>query len=202
MTREHNITKAAASLPDHRGWGLFVLAALLTMGSTTARADEQYGRDLNNRSVKLVHAQPGGVLTAGEPIKTKRLTAEDVIQLWAPRLQPAQDYGQMGATPGQSPSVAGYTFRVIGPTVEELWNHYAQLCGMKQQYEEKSFQIRGDTGPNGSYVVADRLPPPGKLGRGLSLFLLKTDGYTVTVTFQADPDGKSITGSLTAVASP
>jgi hypothetical protein len=34
------------------------------------------------------------------------------------------------------------------------------------------------------------------------LFLLKTDSYTVTVTFQADPDGGSINGSLTAVTPP
>jgi hypothetical protein len=31
------------------------------------------------------------------------------------------------------------------------------------------------------------------------VFLLKTDGDTATVTFQPDPDGKSISGSLTAV---
>jgi hypothetical protein len=42
----------------------------------------------------------------------------------------------------------------------------------------------------------------GKLGRGLSVFLLKTDGQTVTVTFQADPDGGSIAGNLTTVTPP
>jgi hypothetical protein len=138
-------------------------------------------------------------LTASEPTKAKKLTAGDVITLWAPQLKTAQDYGQMGESPEQSPNVAAYSFRVIGPTFEELWNHYAQLCGMKQRYEEKSFHVSGDTGPNGSYVVSDRPPAPGKLDRGLSVFLLKTDGYTVSVTFQADADGKSITGSLTAV---
>jgi hypothetical protein len=141
-------------------------------------------------------------LIAAEPAKPKKLTAEDAIKLWSPLLlKTAQDYGQMGATPEQSPNVAAYSFRVIGPTFEELWNHYAQLCGMKQRYEEKTFLISGDTGPNGSYVVSDRMPAPGKLDRGLSVFLLKTDSYTVTATFQADPDGKSITGSLTAVTS-
>jgi len=35
--------------------------------------------------------------------------------------------------------------------------------------------------------------------RRMSVFLLKTDAYTVTVTFQSDPDGKSIIGSLSVV---
>jgi len=136
-------------------------------------------------------------LTAAEP---KKLTAEDVIELWSPRLlKTAQDCGQMGASPKQSPNVAAYSFRVVGPTFEELWNHYAQLCGMKQRYEEKTLLFSGDTGPNGSYVVADPTLAGGKGVRGSSVFLLKTDSYTVTATFQPDPDGKSITGSLTAV---
>src|SRR4030095_4731982 len=112
-------------------------------------------------------------LTAGDPTKPKKRTAHDVITLWAPQLKTAQDYGQMGASPEQSPNVAAYSFRVIGHTFEELWNHYAQLCGMKQRYEENTFLIGGDTGPNGSYVVSDRLPASGKLGRGVSVFLLK-----------------------------
>jgi hypothetical protein len=138
-------------------------------------------------------------LGAVEPAKPQKLTAKDVIEQWSPQLKTATDYGQMGATLQQSPNVAAYSFRVVGPTIEELWNHYAQLCGMKQRYEEKTFLNSGDTGPNGSYVVSDRAPAPGKVNRGLSVFLLSTDGYTVTVTFQADPDGRSITGSLTAV---
>jgi hypothetical protein len=70
---------------------------------------------------------------------------------------------------------------------------------MKQRYEEKRFLFSGDSGPNGSYVVADRMPAGGQGGRGLSVFLLKTQSYTVTATFHADPDGQAITGSLTAV---
>ena len=58
----------------------------------------------------------------------------------------------------QSPNVAAYSFHVIGPTFEELWNHYARLCGMKQRYKENTFQISGDTGPLGSFVVSD-CPP-------------------------------------------
>ena len=178
-------------MPTLGRWGLLALTALLTIVSTTSRAKDEFGHD------------GGKGLSTGEPAKPKKLTAKDVIESWSPLLlKTAQDYGQMGAVPEQSPNVAAYSFRVMGPTFEELWNHYAQLCGMKQRYEEKTFLIRGDTGPNGSYVVSDRMPAPGKIDRGLSVFLLRTDSYTVTATFQADADGKSITGSLTAVTPP
>ena len=89
-------------------------------------------------------------LTAADPAQPRKLTAEDVIELWSPRgLKTAQDYGQMGASPKQSPNGAAYSFRVIGPTFEELWNHYAQLCGMKLRYQEKTFQFSGNNCTNG-----------------------------------------------------
>lgn len=142
----------------------------------------------------------GGPGTRGQdPAKPKKLTAEDVAKLWSPKLKSATEYAQTGGAPKQAPNVAAYSFRVVGPTFEELWNHYAKLCGVKQQYAEKTFLVSADAGPNGSYVVSDRAAADGKGGRGLSVFLLKTDTYTVTVTFQPDPGGKSISGSLSAV---
>lgn len=133
-----------------------------------------------------------------EPAKPKQ-TAEEVAKLWSPKLKNATDFGSTGGSPKQSPNVAAYSFKVVGPTFEEVWNHYAKLCGLKQKYAEKTFLISADTGPNGSYVVSDRATGDGKGGRALSVFLLKTDAYTVTVTFQPDPDGKSINGSLSVV---
>lgn len=131
-----------------------------------------------------------------EPAKPKKPTVEDVAKLWSPDLKSATEYGQIGGSPKQSPNVAAYSFRVVGLTFEELWNHYADLCGVKQRYAEKNFLVTADTGPNGSYVVSDRAAADGRGGRGVSVFLLKTDTYTATVTFQPDPDGKSISGSL------
>jgi hypothetical protein len=136
---------------------------------------------------------------AEEPAGGKKLTAEDVVKLWTPQLRTTTDYGMTGGSPKQSPNVAAYSFRVVGPTFEEVWNHYARLCGLNERYAEKTFRITADVGPNGSYVVSDRASADGKGGRGLSVFLLKTATYTVTVTFQPDPDGKSISGSLSAV---
>lgn len=142
-------------------------------------------------------------LTAAQPGKTGKVTAQEVIKLWSPQLKTTTDYQSMGGSPKESPNVAAYSFRVVGPTYGELWSHYAGLCGMKEQYGEKNFINTAGTGPKGSYVVSDRVP--GELdgkssGRGLSVFLLKTEDYTVTATFQPSTDGKSMIGSLTAIA--
>ena len=134
-----------------------------------------------------------------EPPNTKKPTAEAVARIWSPSLKSATDYTQFGGSPQQSPNVAAYSFRVIGPTFEELWNHYAKLCGIKERYAEKAFLVSADAGPKGCYVVSDHRAADARGGRGLSLFLLKTEAYTVTVTFHPDTGAKSISGSLSVV---
>ncbi len=140
-----------------------------------------------------------GGIRGDEPTDSKKRTVNEVMELWSPNLKSATDYHQMGGIPKQSPDVAAYAFRVVGPTYEELWNHYAHLCGLEQRYEQNALLVTADSGPKGSYVVSDRAAADGTSGRGLSVFLLKTNDYTVTVTFSADPSGKSISGSLSAV---
>ncbi len=76
---------------------------------------------------------------------------------------------------------------VIGASISET----GDMCGVNQEYAEKSFLVTADTGPKGGYVVSDRASADGKGGRALSVFLLKTDVYMVTVTFQPDTDGRS-----------
>lgn len=138
--------------------------------------------------------------TRGQELpKAEKRTAEAVAKMWLPSLKSATDYTQLGGSPKQSPNVAAYSFQVIGPTFEELWNHYATLCGIKQRYAEKTFLVSADAGPKGSYVVSDHQAADGMGGRGTSVFLLKTQTYTVTVTFHPDPGDKSISGSLSAV---
>jgi hypothetical protein len=141
----------------------------------------------------------GPALCGGEPARPKKLTAEESLRAWSPRLKSATDYQQWGGSPGRSPDIAAYSFRVVGPTFEELWNHYAELCGVKDRYAEKMFLNTADDGPRGSYVVSDRWTADSEGGRGLSVFLLKTETYTVTVTLVPGPGGKSISGSLSAV---
>ena len=148
-------------------------------------------------SAAVMAVTPGG--RGDEPARLKKPSADDVIKKWSPDLKTATEFGQTGGSPKRSPNIAAYSFRVTGPTFEELWNHYAKLCGVKERYAERRFLVSADTGPNGSYVVSDRAAADGKGGRALSLFLLKTDDYTVSVTFQPDPGGKSISGSLSVV---
>jgi hypothetical protein len=128
-----------------------------------------------------------------------RLTAQDVITMWKPRLDGMEDFQQLWASPEDSPGVAASTFRVVGPSFEGLWNQYADLCGIGDRYEARQFLTSGGTGARGSYVVTDRAASDPNGGRALSVFLLRTDRYTVTATIQPDPDGKAMRGSIAAV---
>jgi hypothetical protein len=138
-------------------------------------------------------------LGGGRADEPKRLTAEDVVELWKPNLEGTEDFHLLGSSPEQAPRVAAYTFRVVGPSFERLWNHYADLCGVKDRYQAKLALVTGNTGPKGSYVVSEQSSSDAKEGRRLSLFLLRTDRYTVTATIQPDPDGKSVGGSIAAM---
>jgi hypothetical protein len=138
-------------------------------------------------------------LGGGRADEPKRLTAEDVVELWKPKLKGTEDLLLLGGSPEQSPGVAAYTFRVVGPSFERLWNHYADLCGVKDRYQAKHVLIAAKTGPKGSYVVSERWSSEANEERRLSVFLLRTDRYTVTATIEPDPDGKSVRGSIAAV---
>lgn len=135
----------------------------------------------------------------GPADESRRLTAEEVIRLWEPKLEGVEDFQQYLASPPESSSMMAATFRVVGPSFERLWNHYADLCGIPDRYEAKRMLISGGTGAKGSYVVSDRMSLDAKAGRVLSVFLLRTDRYTVTATIQPDPDGKAMHGSIAAV---
>ena len=134
-----------------------------------------------------------------ESTRSKPLAAEYVVGIWTPNLTSANDYGRFGGAHEQSPNIAAYSFRVAGPTFEELWNHYAALCGLKQRYAEKKFLNISGTSPKGRFILSERPSGDGQGGRGPSVFFLKTESYAVTVTFAPDPGGKSISGSLTAI---
>jgi hypothetical protein len=138
-------------------------------------------------------------LRGGQADDPRRLTAADVIKLWKPMLKDIEDFQQFWASPRESPGVAASTFRVVGPSFEDLWNHYAVRCGIADRYEARRFLNSGGSGAKGSYVVADRASSDAEGARGLSLFLLRTDRYTVTVTIQPDRDGKVVLGSIAAV---
>jgi hypothetical protein len=131
--------------------------------------------------------------------KTKGLTALGVIRLWEPKIEGVEDFQVFEAPLEECPGVAAQTFRVVGPSFERLWNHYADLCGIANRYEAKRFLVSSKLGANGGYIVSDRASSDAKGGRGLSVFLLRTDRYTVTATIQPDPAGKAVLGSVVAM---
>jgi hypothetical protein len=138
-------------------------------------------------------------LVGGRADDSKRLTAADVIRLWKPTPDGVVDFQQFEAAPRDSAAAATATFRVVGPSFEGLWNHYAERCGMVERYEAKRLLVSGGTSPKGTYVVNDRASSDAKGERGLSVFLLRTDRYAVTATIQPDPDGKALRGSIAAI---
>jgi len=137
-------------------------------------------------------------LRTAEPGKPEKLTAKEVIELWTPIPKVVTDFGKMGGSPEGDPKIAAYSFRAIGGTYEECWNFYAERCGLKQRFAEKMMVVSPGKSPKGSYVVSDRAAADGS-GHAVSVFLLKTDQYTITATLHPSTDGKSIEGSLTAV---
>ena len=83
-------------------------------------------------TVCLIWVTLAGVagLRAELPKAPERLTAIEVITAWKPYINPPKDFQQWRASPERSPGVAACSFRVEGPSFEELWNHYADLCGI------------------------------------------------------------------------
>jgi hypothetical protein len=129
----------------------------------------------------------------------KKLTADEVIEQWAPKPERVRSssYHHLGASPAED-GVAAYAFRVEGLSIETLWNHYAGLCGVKDRYDAKAVLNVVRKTEKGVCVLANQIPTPTDPSR-VSTFLIKTERYVVTVTLQHHPDGKTITGSVTAV---
>ncbi|HVJ82283.1 MAG TPA: hypothetical protein VNC50_14540 [Planctomycetia bacterium] len=154
------------------------------------------------RNAAIVAALFAGALALRSPAdapKQMALKADDVVKLWSPRMGKAKGYHATGGSPEVASDVAAFSFRVKGVTLEELWNHYAERCGTTTRFKPKNFLISASTGPKGSYVISDQMSADGKGTRGVSVFMLKTDEYAVTVSFLPDADGKSICGSIAAV---
>ncbi len=141
-----------------------------------------------------------GLSHGGGADRVEGPSAEEILDAWKPDLPGGQEFGTTGGSPEKAPDVAAVSFKSVGWSFEQLWNHYADRCGVADRYKEKTFLITTGTGEKGSYVVSDRPAADGGGGRGLSVFLLKADGYTATVTLCPDADGKSVLGSITVAA--
>jgi hypothetical protein len=157
----------------------------------------KHGRWLTVTVASGLAALIGVGLSRGQADDSKPLIADDVVKLW--KLDGAEDFQAWGGSPEKSPGVAAWAFRVKGPSFEGVWNHYADLCGVGDRYQARRLLISGNTGAKGSYIVAEQASSDDQGGRALSVFLLRTDRYTVTATIRPDPDGKAVVGSIVAV---
>lgn len=132
----------------------------------------------------------------------KKLTGDAVWKEWHPKqIKGVKDYHATGGSPKEAPDVAGLTFTLKGTmTLEDVWNFYAEKCGLEERYKEKHVWIMTKTTPKGECVLSVRLTSMDESAKHQeTMFLLKTDAYTVAVTLHVDPDGKTIVGSVAAV---
>jgi hypothetical protein len=139
------------------------------------------------------------ILAADPP---KKLTGDAVWKEWHPKqIKGVKDYNATGGSPKEAPDVAGLTFTLKGTmTLEDVWNFYAEKCGLEERYKEKHVWMVTKTTPKGECVLSVRLTSLDETAKHReTMFLLKTDAYTVAVTLHVDPDGKTIVGSIAAV---
>lgn len=130
--------------------------------------------------------------------------AEAFAGRWLPKLKANTDYQATGGPQGTT--AAAYVFRVVGPTYEQLWNHYADLCGIRERYAPQHLLNDGGQSAAGRYLTLNR--PPGVIddrkliGPGQAMFLLQAEDHTATVTFHSSPDAKSLMGSVVVLTKP
>lgn len=144
---------------------------------------------------------PAGAARSDEQKAAKLVTADDVIKDWKPKVAgKGKGFEASGGSPKDAPNVAALAFRVDGWTFAEVWDFYAAKCGVEHRYKEKNILIATGKGPKGDYVVADRLTAlDADAKRAVTVFLLRADGYTATVSFHPAPDGKAVLGSIAVV---
>src|SRR3954454_23698326 len=99
-----------------------------------------------------------GPLAGDEPRNDKRPTADAVLKGWKPQAAGRRpEFAAFGGSPKDAPDVAALSFRLDGWTFEQVWNFYADKCGVEDRYMEKAILSKTGTGTKGSFVVADRM---------------------------------------------
>ena len=65
-----------------------------------------------------------------------------MLKDWKPK--PAgrgKEFEATGGSPKDAPDVAAMSFRLAGWSFEEVWNFYADKCGVADRYQEKNILI-------------------------------------------------------------
>ena len=132
----------------------------------------------------------------------KKLIAKDIAGEWLSKAEtprPDGEYQGVGANaPKDSSKIYARSFTTSFATLEELWNFFAQKCGIDKKYNEKELFVLSGESKAGSFVLVERLDRDNR-NRSESVFGLRTKDYTLSVTLRSEAGGKSVAGTLVVV---
>jgi len=116
----------------------------------------------------------------------------------APPGEGVGDWHDLGAgCPNDSPKLYVVSFRTSQLTFAEAWEFCATKCGADKKYVAYRLETTAGEGGKGSWALVER---PGKDGERIeSLFALRSEKYSVSVTLRPEGGGKSVSGTLTVV---
>jgi hypothetical protein len=129
---------------------------------------------------------------------SKLSAAQEIAQEWLPRGDGVGDWHDLGAgCPKDSPKLYVVSFRTSQMTFAEAWEFCATKCGADKKYVAYRLETVAGEGGKGSWALVER---PGKDGDRIeSLFSLRSEKYSVSVTLRPEGGGKSVSGTLTVV---
>ena len=142
-------------------------------------------------------AVPAHTAADKEP-SSKLSAAQEIAQEWIPRGDGVGEWHDLGAgCPKDSPKLYVVSFRTSQLTFAEAWEFCATKCGADKKYVAYRLETTAGEGRKGSWALVER---PGKdLERIESLFALRREKYTVSITLRPEGGGKSVSGTLTVV---
>jgi hypothetical protein len=150
---------------------LLVIAALLTRSTRVVAADK---------------ASKGGNRTA----------LEAAAKEWSPNRH-ARDYHSVGAlTPTNAPPTVYAVSFSTSQSVEDVWNFFAEQCGIDKKYSETNLFILSGQNQRGSFVLVERLYE-SRLCE--SIFALRSKNQTVTATVRPGNGDRTSAGSIVVV---
>jgi hypothetical protein len=131
-----------------------------------------------------------------------KLVANDIADEWLSKAgmpRPGGEYQGVGANaPKDSSKIYARSFTTSFATLEELWNFFAQKCGIDKKYDEKELFILSGESEAGYFVLVERLDRDNR-NRSESVFGLRSSEYTVSVTLRPEAGGESVAGTLVVV---
>ena len=128
----------------------------------------------------------------------KKSAAQEIAQDWIPRGHGIGAWHDIGAgCPKDSPASYVASFRTSQLTFAEAWEACATKCGADKKYKAHRLEVTAVKGDKGCWALVER---PGRgLERIESLFLFRSEKYSVSVTLRPENGGKAVSGTLTVV---